>query len=469
MPPITPYIPEFFTVHLGPPDADAPNVTVTFPEYIKNVASSEIYPTWPESAIRANIYAQISFALNRYYTEWYRSRGYPFDITNSTAYDQSFVQNRVIYDNISEIVDDIFNSYLRREGSVEPLFAQYCNGTTVTCNGLSQWDTVPLAEQGLTPYEILTHFYGDDIEIVQNAPVMPPAPSYPGTPLRLGDVGASVQQKQIQLNRISRNYPGIPKIPFTDGLFDQSTERAVRAFQQLFGLTPDGVIGNATWYRISYLYAAVKRLAELDSEGLAQSELPNQFGRVLREGDTGNDVRALQYFLAVVAEFYESVPPVAINGVYDQQTVDAVRAFQRTYGLPVDGIVGEMTWRDIYRAYRGIVDDPDLFEGAVQPFAGVVLRPGDTGDQVTLLQEYLRGISAEMPNIPTVDVTGTFDEQTAAAVRALQELYGLPANGQVGALTWTLIASLYSDLIIGSQRQAEQNPGYVLSEEEGTA
>ncbi|MBR6709015.1 MAG: spore cortex-lytic protein, partial [Clostridia bacterium] len=150
--PQLPYIPETVTVHLGAPDTNAPNITVSFPDYIKNVASSEIYPTWPENAIRANIYAQISYALNRIYTEYYRSRGYDFDITNSTAVDQSFVNGRDIFENISQIVDEIFNQYLRRQGAVEPLFAQYCNGTTVTCPGLSQWGTVELANRGYTPY-----------------------------------------------------------------------------------------------------------------------------------------------------------------------------------------------------------------------------------------------------------------------------------------------------------------------------
>ena len=200
-----PYIPRFITVHLGAPDSNAQNVTVTFPDYIKNVASSEIYPTWPENALRANIYAQISYALNRIYTEWYRSMGYDFDITNSTRYDQSYTHNRDIYENISAIVDDIFNDYLRRPGSIEPFFAQYCNGTTVTCDGLSQWGTVPLAQNGYTPYEILTSFYGSDLEIVRDAPVRILTPSSPGIPLRLGDAGNDVNLKQVQLNRISRN------------------------------------------------------------------------------------------------------------------------------------------------------------------------------------------------------------------------------------------------------------------------
>ena len=169
-----PYIPETITVHLGrPDDPTARNVTVPFPDYIKNVASSEIYPTWPEAAIRANMYAQISFALNRIYTEWYRSQGYDFDITNSTAFDQAYVEGRDIFDNISKIADELFNDYLVRPGSVEPLFAQYCDGDRVQCDGLSQWGTVPLAEAGLSPYEILTEFYCPDRAIWVRTPALP--------------------------------------------------------------------------------------------------------------------------------------------------------------------------------------------------------------------------------------------------------------------------------------------------------
>ena len=182
MPPYAPVIPAKITVHLGRPQSNAENVTVSFVDYIKNVASSEIYPTWPENALRANIYAQISFALNRVYTEYYRSRGYAFDITNSTAYDQSFVKNRDIFSNISRIVDEIFNSYIVRDGNIEPLFAQYCNGTTVTCNGLSQWGSVDLANRGYTPYRILQYYYGNDINIITNVPVQNITASAPLTP-----------------------------------------------------------------------------------------------------------------------------------------------------------------------------------------------------------------------------------------------------------------------------------------------
>ena len=249
-----PYVPEFITVHLGAPGSSARNVTVSFSDYIKNVASSEIYPTWPESAIRANIYAQISFALNKIYTEYYRSRGYDFDITNATSIDQSFVYGRPIFENISRIVDDIFNEYVRRIGSVEPYYTEYCDGIDVVCEGLSQWGTVELAEQGLGAYDILTNYYGEDIEIVA-APIFNVVSQFPVRNLELGSYGNDVQTAQIRLNRISANYPLIPKIYSPDGIFGPETDRAVREFQRIFNLTADGIVGKATWYKIQMIWS----------------------------------------------------------------------------------------------------------------------------------------------------------------------------------------------------------------------
>ena len=296
-------IPETITVHLGAPSAAAQNITVPFDEYIKNVASSEIYPTWPEEAIRANIYAQVSYVLNRVFTEWYRAQGYDFDITNSTRYDQSYVPGRDIFENISTIVDDVFNNYLTRGDAIEPLFAQYCNGTTTTCpGGLSQWGTVPLAEQGLSAEDIIRSFYGDDINFVRDAPVSPNlGGSWPGVTFRLGDVNEDVRTIQNRLNRISTNYPNIPKIYPVDGVFDSNTENAVRAFQRQFNLTADGLVGKATWYRIAFIYNNIKRLSELDSEGLTLADVSRQYPTELSEGMTGSGVQILQYFLAVVS------------------------------------------------------------------------------------------------------------------------------------------------------------------------
>ena len=295
-----PVVPESIVVHLGPPGSAAQNVTVPFAEYIKNVASSEIYPTWPESAIRANILAQISFALNRVYTEYYRARGYDYDITSTTQFDQAFVPDRGIFENISQIVDDIFNDYIVRQGRVEPLFAQFCDGVRTKCGGLSQWGSVDLAEEGMTPYEILQYYYGGDIGLVTNAPVGGNVPSYPGRPLRRGSVGEDVRTIERQLNRIGRNYPAIPAITRLDGVYGPETESAVRTFQQIFSLDADGVVGKATWYKIKEIYNGVKKLSELTSEGLTISETERQYASALRPGDSGVGVRTVRYYLAVL-------------------------------------------------------------------------------------------------------------------------------------------------------------------------
>lgn len=293
---VIPYVPQRITVHLGAPSASADNVTVSFSDYVKNVASSEIYPTWEESALRANILAIVSFALNRVYTEFYRSRGYDFDITSSTAYDQFFVRGRSFFSNVSRLVDELFNSYLRRPGFVEPLAAKFCNGTTVTCEGLSQWGSQALAQQGYNSTQILRSYYGD-VEIVANAPVQDYVSSYPGTPLRRGSVGPNVVVIQTELNRISQNYPAIPKVSAVDGIFGAATENSVTAFQEIFNLTPDGVVGPATWYALVRLYTAVTSLSELRSQGQRFYTIAWNKGRPLVPGDRGIQVEHLQYML----------------------------------------------------------------------------------------------------------------------------------------------------------------------------
>ncbi|MBQ8409784.1 MAG: peptidoglycan-binding protein [Clostridia bacterium] len=460
--PNLPYIPEFITVHLGSPDSNAPNVTVPFVDYVANVASSEIYPTWPESAIRANMYAQISFALNRIYTEYYRSRGYDFDITNSIAIDQSFVNGRDLFDNVQNIARELFTSYISRQGFVEPLYAQYCDGIEVVCNGLSQWGSVDLANQGYSPYEILTYYYGNNIDIITDAPVMGLTASLPLYPLQLGSTGDDVRSVQIRLNRISDNYPAIPKINPPFGVFSYDTEEAVKAFQSAFGLTPDGIIGQGTWYTIQQIYNSVKRLNDLNSEGLQLSEVTKQFPGTLQEGDSNLGVSTLQYYLSYLSDFYTSIPRVAIDGDFGASTRDAVIAVQNTFGLTPDGIVGAETWRRIYNAYIGIVSTIPLqyVEGNTVPFPGVFLRIGVEAEAVRLLQEYLNFISGYIPEIPAVNPTGYFGTRTQEAVVAFQNLYGFPATGVVGPVVWNAITGLYSDLYNGSRLGEGQFPGF---------
>ncbi len=353
MPTVIPYVPQRITVHLGAPSASADNVTVSFSDYVKNVASSEIYPTWEESALRANILAIVSFALNRVYTEFYRSRGYDFDITSSTAYDQFFVRGRSFFSNVSRLVDELFNSYLRRPGFVEPLAAKFCNGTTVTCEGLSQWGSQALAQQGYNSTQILRSYYGD-VEIVANAPVQDYVSSYPGTPLRRGSVGPNVVVIQIELNRISQNYPAIPKVSVVDGIFGAATENSVTAFQEIFNLTPDGVVGPATWYALVRLYTAVTSLSELRSQGQRFYTIAWNKGRPLVPGDRGIQVEHLQYMLRVLAAYISQIPSVAVDGIYGSASRSAVLAAQGYFGLPQTGTVDLTTWNEIYDQFTGI-------------------------------------------------------------------------------------------------------------------
>ncbi len=466
MPALIPIIPETIRVHLGPPDAFAKNVTVSFPEYIKNVASSEIYPTWPENAIRANILAQISFVLNRVYTEFYPSRGYDFDITNSTAIDQYFVEGRDIFENISQIVDEIFNNYITRENSIEPLYALYCNGTTSSCNGLSQWGTVSLAEEGLTPFEILQRFYGNDIRLVENAPVAALESSVPEINLRLGSAGNDVAFIQRRLNRISVNYPAIPKINPLDGVFGASTEDAVREFQRIFNLTPDGIVGKATWYKIQYVYTAVKELNEVQSEGIRLEEASKQFPGILTLGDSGEDIAVLQYFLDAVALFSGNFTPPPFTGIYDEATRNAVIAFQTLYGLPATGIVNDATWNYLYDDYLGIIRSlsPEQAGTAVIPFPGTFLTLGFEGPAVTQLQEFINTASALYPTIPEVPVTGIYDDDTRDAVYAVESTFGLPIDGITGPLVWDTLADIYNDIESSLPRSDGQFSGNPLSQ-----
>lgn len=464
--PMLPTIPNNITVHLGRPDAAAQNVTVSFLDYIKNVASSEIYPTWPEAAIEANIRAQISFALNRIYTQFYRNRGYDFDITNSTAYDQSFVYGRDIFENISDKVNQIFDSYIRREGTVEPLFTAYCDGVEVQCEGLSQWGTVTLAEQGLTPFQILQNYYGNDIEIVSDVPIQDINIPAPQIPLRLGSSGPFVQLLQVRLNRISRNFSAIPKIYPTDGVFGTETENAVKEFQRVFNLTPDGIVGNATWYEVQRVYNGVKQLNSLNSEGLTLEEISTQYPRLLRKGDSGPEVSVIQYYLSYISEFVPSVPSVNIDGSFGDDTERAVIAFQEAFNLTPDGVVGEVTWDKMYNIYLGIIEaiTPEFSQGVTIPYQGRILRIGSEGEDVRILQEYLSYISNTYTEIPKVTPDGIFGNATAEAVTAFQNLFELSGTrGTVNSNTWNAITNVYDDLYVGNQASEGQFPGYTVS------
>ena len=454
--PDTPYIPANITVHLGPPGAAAENVTVPFRDYIKNVASSEIYPTWDEAALRANILAQISFALNKIYLEYYPSRGYDFDITNSTAYDQKYIQGRDIFENVGQLVDELFQSYIRRIGTIEPLSASFCNGTTVTCSGMSQWGSQNLAQQGYDYLDILKYYYGDDIEIVTNVPVRDLSPSYPGTPLRLGSSGEGVLSVQGALNRIARNYPAIPKIYPVDGLFGPGTEEAVKAFQRIFNLNSDGIVGAATWYQLIAIYVAVTKLAELGSEGQRYQVGSYNIPGALSLGSTGEYVSKLQYMLSVLSQFIPEIPEPTIDGVYGIGTRDAVLAFQRYAGLTPSGLVGAATWNDIYNRFDGIqqtvLDNNTLFPA----------DPPGAVETISDIQRSLQTVAPVFAPMVTPRISGMLDRNTTRAIAKLQTQLGLRATGQPSPELRRCLTLLSQGQTAATQVRHRQYPGYAM-------
>ena len=436
-------IPENITVHLGRPTATANNVTITFPNYIKNVCCSEIYSTWPENAIRANIYCQISLALNRVFTEWYRSRGYSFDITNSTQYDQYYVHGRNVSENVSRIVDEVFRTYIRKGTNIEPFFAEYCNGTTATCPGLKQWGTVSLANQGYTPLGILRYYYGNEINLTEAGIVKGIPMSYPGTPLRQGSTGDAVRAIQTQLLRIRQNYPLIPNIGSADGVFGAQTTAAVRTFQSIFSMTTDGVVGAATWYRISFIYVAVTKLAELTSEGIQGPAITPPPSIRLQIGDTGEAVTLAQFILNVAADFYDAIQPIPVDGVFGRLTSIATQEFQTQMNITADGIIGPVTWDALYETYYDIMNTVDPVN---LQYPGTLLRLGSISSNVSIMQRYLNYIGMFFPSIQTLTIDANFGNATKTAVTTFQGLFGLNPDGIIGPLTWNQIVTTYNIL-----------------------
>ena len=427
---------------------------------------------WPEQALRANIHCQISLALNRIYTEWYPSKGYSFNITNSTSYDQYYVHGRTVFDVMVRLTDDIFNTYIRKTGTVNPYYAEYCDGKSVTCPGLKQWGTVTLANQGRNALSILKYYYGNNIEIIRTNNIQSIPQSYPGSPLRQGSTGAAVFTLQRQLNRITKDYPFLGLLT-VDGIFGRKMTETVKKFQKQFNLTADGVVGRSTWYKISYIYVSVKDLAELTSEGETFSgtlpDGPWNFGSsVLKQGSTGSEVEQLQFWLSTLAQYESSIPSVTVDGVYGSGTAAAVRAFQRRYGLTVDGIVGLTTWTELYDQFRSIQSD----NGTPNAYPGTALREGSNGQNVRLVQFWLKIARTVYTSLANVTVDGKFGSATAAAVRRFQSYFGLTSDGVVGRITWNKLYEVYNDIankLLSSSLRPGEYPGVLRNGSSGTA
>ena len=389
--------------------------------------------SWPEEALRANIIAQVSLALNRIWTEWYPSRGYSFNITGSPGYDQAYVNGRTVFAVMERLTAELFNTFVQRSGDAEPYFTEYCDGKTVTCPGMKQWGTVDRAREGLNALQILRYYYGNRVQLVTTNNIAAIPSSYPGSPLRRGNTETNVRILQKQLSRIAKDYPSFGK-PAVTGTFDEATENSVKKFQKQFSLTADGIVGKATWYKISYVYVSVKDLAELTSEGETAEGIQSAGGwpgTVLRRGSTGSSVEQVQFWLSDLAQFDSSLVRVSVDGSYGAATERAVRAFQQKQSLTADGVVGQTTWNALYAAW---VDAQSDLGGTAWP--GTVLRRGDTGMEVRLVQFWLRLAADNYSALRTVTVDGSYGAATVSAVTAFQSLFGLTADGVVGRSTW---------------------------------
>lgn len=431
------HIPTYITVHLGKPEECAVDMTVSFLDYIKNVASSELYPTWPHAALEANIYAQITFTLHRLYTEWYSGHGYDFDLTNQVAYDQAFIPGRNIYRRISQIVDRVLAWYIRQMDTTSPYFTNYGNGGKSMCTGLSKWGTVSLAEQGYSALEILRYYYGDQMELVETNLVEPVSCPFPGFVLERGSISPSVETIEKKLNCIHRYFAQIPMILDVDYRFTSETERAVLEFQKVFDLECTGKVKEGTWNRIACVNTAILKLYEMDHDGEMQPIPCNPPRILLRFGSRGIYVRLVQYFIKVISCFYEEIRTVTIDGIFGKRTAAAVLDVQHHFDLGPDGIVGPLTWDQLYNAYLGIA----ITIGIIIPYPGYLVRRGIRGDNVYLMQEYLKLISTRV-NIPDLDLDGIFGPGTEASVMAFQELFGLDVDGIIGKNTWDRIVDV---------------------------
>lgn len=389
--------------------------------------------SWPEEALRANIIAQVSLALNRIWTEWYPSRGYSFNITGSPGYDQAYVNGRTVFAVMERLTAELFNTFVQRSGDAEPYFTEYCDGKTVTCPGMKQWGTVDRAREGMNALQILRYYYGSRVQLVTTDNIAAIPSSYPGSPLRRGSTGTNVRILQKQLSRIAKDYPSFGK-PAVTGTFDEASENSVKKFQKQFSLKADGVVGRATWNKVSFIYVSVKDLAELTSEGETAEGTQSAGGwpgTVLRRGSTGSSVEQVQFWLSDLAQFDSSLVRVTVDGSYGAATERAVRTFQQKQSLTADGVVGQRTWNTLYAAW---VDAQSDLGGTAWP--GTALRRGDVGMEVRLVQFWLRLAADNYSALRTVTVDGSYGAATVSAVEAFQTLFGLTADGVVGRSTW---------------------------------
>ena len=403
--------------------------------------------------------------MNRVYNKYYRGRGYDFDITGDGEYDQSFVPNRCVFENINRLGDDIFCSYISRRGSAGPLQTRYYRDSSDDGEGLTAGRALRLAAEGRSALDILKSAFGDDIEIMHSACVNGINAEPPPHSLSIGMSGRDVSDIQRKLNLISTSFPNIPKINPADGMFGPGTEAAVKEFQSTFNLIADGIVGRSTWYRIQFVYNTVRSMLKLIFDRMSIPASCSGASGELSEGDSGDCVKLIQYLLNLTAQYVSTVKSVPSDGRYGRETTESVMDFQRTFGLDMDGAVGRATYNKMYDLFFGFTGSrrPELYTGATLPFPGGSLKFGTQSEDVKRLQEYI-GCACDLYGdvLGKVKVTGVFGADTRTAVKALQRLFRLPQTGIVDRDTWDMIAAVCDDYMAGRFLNPGQFPGYLI-------
>lgn len=456
------YIPQFITIHLGEVGEEGETLTVPFIDYVKNVACSTIYPTWNEEAIKANIYAIVSFALNRVYTNWYRSKGYGFQITSSKIHDQMYVKGRTLFKNVCDMVDDMFDKCIKLEGFYQPLLSR-CENTTMDYKILSRWGSLSLAEDGLFALDILKKYFGDTVQIVDVPKIECVMKKCPNRELFHGVNNDDVRFLQKALNMISSHYKGISKIGSITGYFGDETERAVRDFQRIFNLKVDGIVGSKTWKKICIIYAIIKQLYHNDE----LEEIAPEF-KTLQYGQTGEDIEVLQKDLNNILRDFNNYTQIKEDGIFGQETEKAVKFFQRVFGLNVDGIAGKNTMGRIEYAKEFISDLKDLVEyhnqinsvkDKTSDMNSIIesrhssedlskinnklpIKMGDSGEHVYKLQKYLNRLSRYYGFLHKIKEDGIFGRETEDMVKKFQKYLFLTVDGIFGEKSFLKLQSI---------------------------
>lgn len=472
------FIPEFITICIGELGQESEIITVPFIDYVKNVSCSCIYPTWRDEAIKANVYSIISFALNRVYTDWYRSKGYGFEITSSRKYDQMYVKGRNLFRNICDIVDEVFGSCIKISGINQPLLSRCYNLTNVE-RKLSRWGSLDLAEDGLSALEILKKYFGENIKIDKVGDIGGILKKYPGAELLINSKGDDVKFIQKALNTLGSRYMGITKIPEEDGIFGKYTERAVMDFQKIFNLNVDGIVGNKTWNKISLLYALTKKIF---GNSINDFEYDSN---ILKMGSEGQEVKNIQKSLNYILGNYKLFNKLEEDGYFGKKTEDAVKKFQEIFGLVVDGIVGKNTYDRIMYVekninklkgfidkqlnnisvknknedYRIVLSEEDII---------IPIKFGDFGENVKQLQVELNNLSNYYGFLSKVAEDGMFGNKTYEMVRKFQEKFSLYQDGIFGIESLKKLISLnraLKELKLDENNDLKKNRGLKFKSE----